>query len=464
MATGDDSTPAGNVGNGQYRFTGLLTGTYGVCETQQVGWVQTRPWDGLGTALPVADIDPSVTTPNLFCFTLKLNPNQNATGRRFGNFRLAELSGGKFNDANNNSLWDGSETGLASWSIRITGTDINSTVVDKTVLTDATGLFALTGDEGLFAGSYQVCEVQQTNWTQTAPSGTGCYAVDVTQSGEVVTDLYFGNRYTPPSSSFSAPGTGGTSAPGPASTPVCTDNAPSSAPANFRVTSSGANTVTLAWERVSPATHYGLSFTRNSDGAQYGASNIGNVASYTINGISGGDAYTFELFGINGCAPGPRARIAAQRVIGRVLTTRPVGQDGSVLGMQTVEVETAASQAAELKPAINTSVQLADATNTATCVEPWWRWFIILLQALVTLVLVSTGRKSSRVSMLARVGSVVGISAALIWFYLCARVPLLYYSVGIGLLGMIVHSVMGTFAQGKVATFTPKNQPSKRKK
>jgi hypothetical protein len=459
MITGDDTTPAGNVANGQYRFTGLLTGTYAVCETPQTGWVQTRPWNGLGNAVPMSDVDPSVTNPNLYCFTINLNPNQNAIGRRFGNFQLAEVYGGKFNDTNNNSTWEtglGGEAGIANWSIRITGTDINGAPVDRTILTDLNGLFELTGDQGLFAGSYQICEVQQTNWTQTAPGGSGCYAVDITQSGEVVTDLYFGNRYTPPSSGFTQPGNGGTSAPGGASAPVCTDNAPGSAPANFRVTSSGNNTVTLAWESVSPATHYGLAFTRNSDGAQYGASNIGNVTSYTINGISGGDAYTFEVFGVNGCAPGQRARIASQRVIGRVLTTRPVGQDGTVLGIETVALDEA-SESAELKPAIDTSVQIAGATNTATCVDPWWRWLVPLIQLIVvSLVVILRTKQGSRTQQIVLIGTLSAVAGLVVWFFLCALLPWLYYVVGIALAGVVGREVIAALNRSKVADFKPK--------
>jgi len=57
-------------------------------------------------------------------------------------------------------------TGLANWCIELTGT------VTATLLTDASGNYSFTG---LPDGTYTVCEVLQSGWTQTFPSsGASC--------------------------------------------------------------------------------------------------------------------------------------------------------------------------------------------------------------------------------------------------------------------------------------------------
>lgn len=50
--------------------------------------------------------------------------------------------------------------GLASWTVQLTGT------VTATAVTDASGNYSFTG---LPAGTYSVCEVAQSGWTQTFP-------------------------------------------------------------------------------------------------------------------------------------------------------------------------------------------------------------------------------------------------------------------------------------------------------
>ncbi len=158
LDAGEASTLTGT--NGLYSFTNLTPGNYTVREVVQSGWVATTP-------NPVAATVTSNTTTTV----------------NFGNFQLGSISGVKFNDANNNTIMDGNETGLADWSIALTGTSGNTTT-----LTDANGTYSFTG---LGPGTYAVSEVLQANWTQTAPSN-GTYTVVMT-SGLAVTGKDFGN-------------------------------------------------------------------------------------------------------------------------------------------------------------------------------------------------------------------------------------------------------------------------------
>lgn len=125
------------------------------------------------------------------------------------------------------------------------------------------------------------------------------------------------------------------SAPGPASPPVCTDPQPGSAPTVTAV--GGVNSVTLSWSPISPATHYAVFITRLSDGAQYGADNIGNVTSYTVNNLAGGEIYNFQVMAVNGCQPGDRSNTISPAVGGGPVIGGPVGPAGEVLGSQTDE-------------------------------------------------------------------------------------------------------------------------------
>lgn len=75
MNTNDDTTPAGDVAKGQYRFEDLLAWTYYVCEGALPWWIQTIPVKWI--------TDPST---QLFCHEVVLDPGQDKAGVRFGNF------------------------------------------------------------------------------------------------------------------------------------------------------------------------------------------------------------------------------------------------------------------------------------------------------------------------------------------------------------------------------------------
>lgn len=79
MTTNDDTTEAGKVAVGQYRFVNLYPGTYHVCEGASAGWIQTRPVAGF--------VDPNTS---LYCHTVELAPGELKTGVRFGNFLVEE--------------------------------------------------------------------------------------------------------------------------------------------------------------------------------------------------------------------------------------------------------------------------------------------------------------------------------------------------------------------------------------
>lgn len=201
------------------------------------------------------------------------------------------------------------------------------------------------------------------------------------QNSSLIFDLKAGLEITPivpPSGAGSGTGTvlGSTTQ---AQPPVCNAQAPTGSPA-VSITNIGTNTVSLSWTSVSPITHYALIFTRNSDGAQYGSTNIGSGTSYTINGISGGAGYTFEVFGVNDCAPGPRGRAVSGIIPGPVLTTRPTGPGGEVLGATTASPLPSPS----ISP---TAGQVLGATSSCLNWKIYLPLIILLVQFLLLLIL-----------------------------------------------------------------------------
>jgi hypothetical protein len=152
--------------------------------------------------------------------------------------------------------------------------------------------------------------------------------------------------------------------------PQCNANPPSSAP-SVSITSYGTNSVRLRWNSIDPVTHYGVYFRRNSDGAEYGATNIGNVSTYTIDNLNGQSSYTFEVFGINDCAPGPRGQVVSRVIRGGSVALAPLG----VAEDAPAEVASTSGEAYPLKikvadaddqPVVGVNVDIPTASASAT--------------------------------------------------------------------------------------------------
>ena len=142
--------------DGNYCFTNLDKGDYTLSETLQPGWKQTLQPD------PV-----SITTSG-----------QVVTDVNFGNFKLGKICGMKFNDLNGNGVKDPGEPGLSGWRIVLS--------TGAVVYTDADGNYCFTN---VFKGDYTLSETMQAGWKQTLQPGP----VSITSSGQVVTDVNFGN-------------------------------------------------------------------------------------------------------------------------------------------------------------------------------------------------------------------------------------------------------------------------------
>ena len=148
---GNDAFDSGEVstqtnGDGGYLFDKVPTGTYSVREVVPTGWVRT-------TANPGTVISP---------------PYGNAPGGDFGNFKLGQISGTKFVDANSSGARDAGEIGFAGVTIYIDSNSSGTLDADEQrTVTASDGTYVLPG---LAAGSYAIREVIPSGYTQTTPN------------------------------------------------------------------------------------------------------------------------------------------------------------------------------------------------------------------------------------------------------------------------------------------------------
>lgn len=120
-----------------------------------------------------------------------------------------------------------------------------------------------------------------------------------------------------------------------ASTSVCNDVKPGSAPVLNVATSSGPNSITLNWDKAEdPVTYYLITYGTKSGEQLYGNPNVGdsNTTSYTINNLSGGLNYYFKVRAGNGCMPGGFSNEVIGRLTGGYITGVPENFSQNVLG------------------------------------------------------------------------------------------------------------------------------------
>lgn len=180
---------------------------------------------------------------------------------------------------------------------------------------------------------------------------------------------------TPTPTSTPEPGGGGGSVLSAAGAPVCNSAVPSSAPA-LTAAQAGTNSVLLTWTPVNNATHYMIRYGTTPGAYIYGAPNVGNTTSYTVNLLSSGATYYFQVAAVNNCMPGPWSAESSTRPTGVVFPIGPApGFIETILGTST---EASASPSAS--PTIDTAGEVAAAS---TCTDPYYPWWIPLVIQIV---------------------------------------------------------------------------------
>jgi hypothetical protein len=140
----DEGEPRTITGvNGAYSFQDLPPNTYLIRETQQPGFFQTTP-------------DPIIN----------VTPGSNITNVNIGNVNnRGEISGTKFNDINNNGIFDPGENGLGNFSLYL---DLNNNslldISEPATITDEFGFYSF---QDLPPNIYTIREVQKFGFSQT---------------------------------------------------------------------------------------------------------------------------------------------------------------------------------------------------------------------------------------------------------------------------------------------------------
>ena len=151
--------------SGNYRFANLGPGTYSVREVRPAGTIQT-------TANPAA---------------IAARSGTNVAGVLIGNFRLASISGTKYDDANGNGVRDAGDRGVAGVTVFL---DANRNGVldagERSAVTDASGNYRFAN---LGPGTYSVREVRPAGTIQTTANPAAIAA----RSGTNVAGVLIGN-------------------------------------------------------------------------------------------------------------------------------------------------------------------------------------------------------------------------------------------------------------------------------
>ncbi|HTL30328.1 MAG TPA: SdrD B-like domain-containing protein [Tepidisphaeraceae bacterium] len=167
--------------SGLYTLSNLSAGSYKIRQILQSGWIQTTPANNYG-------------------WTITLASNQQLTGKNFGTKQSdvnppppsgGSISGTVFNDLDGDRVKDTNELGVAN--ITVYNDANNNSKLDtgeKTTITDASGLYSLTG---LSSGSYKIRQILQSGWVQTTPTNNYGWTITLA-SNEQLSGKNFGTR------------------------------------------------------------------------------------------------------------------------------------------------------------------------------------------------------------------------------------------------------------------------------
>lgn len=159
---------------GRFAFEGVPAGAFMVNEMLPVRTIQTTPVGGFAI-----DVVPPGAVGDLV----------------FGNFRLTDWTGIKFEDANGNGVQDAGELGIADVTINL---DLNNDgTIDATQRTDADGRYTFAE---IGPGTHRVTETVPMDFEPTTPPVSGYLLQNRSGDAAAFANLNFGNRriITPP--------------------------------------------------------------------------------------------------------------------------------------------------------------------------------------------------------------------------------------------------------------------------
>jgi uncharacterized repeat protein (TIGR01451 family)/fimbrial isopeptide formation D2 family protein len=174
--------------DGSYSFGNLRPGSYTLTETQPAGLL-----DGLDSAgTPGGGV-----AGNDVISAITLTSGLSSVGNNFAELRPASLGGFVFNDADNDGVFDGTESGVAGVTVTLSGTDDLGNVVNITTISGIDGSYVFGT---LRPGTYTITQTQpaglldglDTIGTQGGTLGNDVFSNIVLTEGTNGTDNNFG--------------------------------------------------------------------------------------------------------------------------------------------------------------------------------------------------------------------------------------------------------------------------------
>ncbi|MFO1467451.1 MAG: SdrD B-like domain-containing protein, partial [Steroidobacteraceae bacterium] len=162
---------------------------YTLTETQPANYADGLETAGTAATGAAPGGTVSATIGSNTITAIRLDKDQVATGYNFGELRRNSLAGTVFADVNNDGTKQGTEPGIQSVTLTLTGTDARGTAVNTTTTTGAAGTYTFNN---VLPGSYTITETQPTTYgdgIDTAGSLGGSAAVNDTVSGISVADV-----------------------------------------------------------------------------------------------------------------------------------------------------------------------------------------------------------------------------------------------------------------------------------
>jgi O-glycosyl hydrolase len=155
--------------SGNYRFTGLASGSYRVREVTPSGW--------------------RVTTPSNSRYDINLATGQSVSGKNFGNTQNVKITGTIWNDLDSDRVRDSGEAVLVNWKVFVD--------TDRDGVLDTGEVFTTTNSAGVYsfdtlpAGNYRIRQVVPAGWRVTSPSSG--YSELTLAAGQVALGKNFGD-------------------------------------------------------------------------------------------------------------------------------------------------------------------------------------------------------------------------------------------------------------------------------
>ncbi len=158
------------------------------------------------------------------------------------------------------------------------------------------------------------------------------------------------------------------------------------APTGLTASTVSTSVISLSWDDVSAADTYNVSYGLSSGTYTFGSTDIGDVNTYTVSGLSSGTTYYFTVYAVNSCGSSGASN-EASATTGGVLGafTGPATGFEQVLGEATVSPGPVASPLVQGAEAEEGQGQVRGVE--AAC--PWFKtlwWLPLLIQSILLLI------------------------------------------------------------------------------